>query len=138
MSAIRCYSELITIPTFEARLRYLQCFGEVGADTFGFDRYLNQNFYKSKEWKRIRDKVIIRDLGCDLGIEGYEIMARPLIHHLNPITKEDILNMSEFLISPEYLITTTHETHNLIHYGGEALPSKVPVIRTPNDTIPWR
>ena len=138
MTTIRTYSELIRLPTFEERYKYLQLKGSVGIDTFGFDRYLNQKFYKSKEWKRIRDYVIIRDNGCDLGIADRAIDRKVIIHHMNPIDPKDIQNVSDFLLNPEYLITTTHSTHNAIHYGDEQLLVKEPVIRKPNDTCPWR
>lgn len=136
---IKTYSELITFPTFEERYRYLKLDGVVGEDTFGFDRYLNQEFYqRDQEWKRIRDFVIIRDQGCDLGVEGREIRGKILVHHMNPITKEDILKRSEFLLNPEYLICTLKSTHDAIHYGDENLLMKGPVERKPNDTCPWR
>lgn len=136
---IRTYSELITLPTFEERYRYLKLDGVVGEDTFGFDRYLNQEFYqRDQEWKRIRDFVIIRDQGCDLGVEGREIRGKILVHHMNPITKDDILKRSEFLLNPEYLICTLKSTHDAIHYGDENLLMKGPVERKPNDTCPWR
>lgn len=136
---IRTYSELITLPTFEERYEYLRLNGVVGEATFGFDRYLNQKFYqRDQEWKRIRDYVIIRDQGCDLGIEGREIRGNILIHHMNPITKEDILNRSEFLLDPEYLICTLKSTHDAIHYGDENLLMTGPVERKANDTCPWR
>lgn len=136
--SIRCYSELIEIPTFEERFRYLQLNGSVGKDTFGFDRYLNQAFYQSKEWKRVRDFVILRDNGCDLGVDGYTIYSKVLIHHMNPITAKDIATMSNYLMNPEYLICVSHTTHNAIHYGDESLIPKGPIVRTPNDTCPWR
>lgn len=135
---IKTYSELITFPTFEERFQYLRLNGFVGKDTFGFDRYLNQIFYRSKEWKSIRDFVIVRDNGCDLGVEGYEIHERILIHHMNPISIEDIENNSKFLLDPEFLISTVHNTHNAIHYGDENLIIKAPIQRTRNDTCPWR
>lgn len=135
---IRRYSELITIPTFKERYEYLRLGGQVGKETFGFDRYLNQVFYRSKEWKSIRDYVITRDNGCDLGIEGREIPGRILIHHMNPITAEDIYNRSEFLLDPEYLISTIKITHDAIHYGDESLLLSEPIERTKNDTCPWR
>lgn len=135
---IKTYSELITFPTFEERFQYLRLNGFVGKDTFGFDRYLNQIFYRSKEWKSIRDFVIVRDNGCDLGVEGYEIHERILIHHMNPISIEDIENKSEFLLDPEFLISTVHNTHNAIHYGDESLIIKAPIQRTRYDTCPWR
>lgn len=136
--SIRCYSELIEIPTFEERFRYLQLNGSVGKDTFGFDRYMNQTFYQSREWKRVRDFVILRDNGCDLGVDGYTIYGKVLIHHMNPITVKDIATVSNFLMNPEYLICVSHNTHNAIHYGDENLIPKGPIIRTPNDTCPWR
>lgn len=135
---IRTYSELITFDTFKERYRYLQLGGSVGVDTFGFDRYLNQGFYKSKEWKAIRDYVIVRDNGCDLGVEGFDIHARIYIHHMNPILPKDIVDQTEFLLDPEYLICTTHNTHNAIHYGDEGLLVTEPIVRTPNDTCPWK
>lgn len=136
--SIRTYSELIALPTFEERYEYLRLGGKVGEDTFGFDRYLNQSFYKSKEWLAIRDKVIIRDNGCDLAMEDREINGRILIHHMNPITKEDILNRSEFLLDPEYLICTVKNTHDAIHYGDRSLLITAPIERSKNDTCPWR
>lgn len=135
---IRTYSELILIPTFEERFKYLQLNGRVGDDTFGFDRYINQNFYRSAEWKRIRDLVIMRDNGCDLALDGYEIYGRILIHHMNPISVKDVELSTEYLMNPEYLICVTHNTHNAIHYGDEKLLMKGPVIRTKNDTCPWK
>jgi hypothetical protein len=135
---IRTYSELITLPTFEERFQYLKLNGSVGQDTFGFDRYLNQIFYKSKKWLSVRDQVIIRDNGCDLGMEGYEIHGRILIHHMNPITLRDLELESDFVLDPEYLISTVHNTHNAIHYGDENLLYKAPVERTRFDTCPWR
>lgn len=139
MTTIRTYSELITLPTFEERYEYLKLNGIVSEETFGFDRYINQEFYqRSKEWKRIRDSVIIRDEGCDLGIEGREIRGKIIVHHMNPITKEDILTNSDFLLNPEYLICTLKSTHDAIHYGDENLLIKEPIIRTANDTCPWR
>ncbi len=135
---IKTYSELITIPTFEERFKYLQLKGVVGEATFGYDRYLNQPFYQSKRWKEIRDYVIIRDNGCDLGIEGHEINERIIIHHMNPLSVSDIENESAFLTDPEYLISTTHNTHNAIHYGDENLLIKAPIERSKNDTCPWR
>lgn len=136
--SIKTYSELIKFNTFEDRYRYLKLDGKVGADTFGFDRYLNQIFYRSGKWKSVRDEVIIRDNGCDLGIEGREIHGRIIIHHMNPITIEDIEKESEYLINPEFLITTVLNTHNAIHYGDESLLILMPVERTRNDTCPWK
>lgn len=135
---IKTYTELSRLTSFEERYEYLRLGGLVGEETFGFDRYLNQVFYRSKRWKTIRDYVIIRDNGCDLGVEGYEIHGRILIHHMNPITLKDIEEESAFLLDPEYLISTTHNTHNAIHYGDESLLIKAPVERTRNDTCPWR
>ena len=135
---IKTYSELITLPTFEERYRYLRLEGAVGVDTFGFDRIFNQMFYTSSEWKRVRDIVITRDNGCDLGIEGREIYGKVVIHHLNPISLEDIENATEYLLNPEYLITTTHNTHNAIHYGDESKLVTNPIERRRNDTCPWK
>lgn len=135
---IRTYSELITLPTFKERYEYLRLNGMVGEETFGYDRYMNQTFYKSREWLNIRDEVIIRDNGCDLGVEGYEIHSRILIHHMNPITIDDILQRSDFLLNPEYLISTIKRTHDAIHYGDENLLIDVPIERTKNDTCPWK
>ena len=135
---IRTYSELVKMDSFEKRFEYLKLNGEVGKETFGFDRYLNQAFYKSPEWRAVRDKVIIRDCGCDLAMTGYEIRGKILIHHMNPITKEDILRRSELLLNPEYLICTIKSTHDAIHYGDENLLMKAPIERTKNDTCPWR
>lgn len=135
---IRTYSELITLSTFEERYKYLQLSSSIGEETFGFDRYLNQNFYRSKEWKRIRDFVIIRDNGCDLGVEDRTIHGKIIIHHMNPIRTKDIQDVSDYLLNPEYLICTTHQTHNAIHYGDENLLVRNPIERTANDTCPWR
>lgn len=135
---IRTYSELIHLPTFEERYRYLRLNGSVGKDTFGFDRIFNQLFYRSCEWKSVRNEVILRDGACDLGVEGHEIYGRIIIHHMNPISLEDIQENSDFLMNPEYLITTMHLTHNAIHYGDEDLLPKAPIERRPNDTCPWK
>lgn len=135
---IKTYSELITLPTFKERFRYLQLPGSVGVDTFGYDRYLNQLFYKTREWRHLRHELIVRDNGCDLGVEGYEIYGRIIIHHLNPIGKDDILDRTEYLMNPEYLICTTLRTHNAIHYGDESLLVTEPIIRSKNDTCPWK
>lgn len=138
--SIKTYTELSKFSTFEERFAYLQLNGIVGEDTFGFDRVFNQRFYTSKEWRDIRDFVIVRDNGCDLGIEGHEILGRKgiFIHHLNPIKLEDIEHRTEILSNPEYLITTTHRTHNAIHYGDESILITTPVERSMNDTCPWR
>lgn len=138
MTDIKCYSELMLLPTFQARYQYLRLNGEVGKKTFGFDRYMNQFFYRSPEWRRVRDFVITRDEGCDLGIPGREIFGRIVIHHMNPIRPEDIRNRSDLLLDPEYLITTIHDTHLAIHYGDEHLLFQEPVERRPNDTCPWK
>lgn len=137
---IRTYTELSKLHTFEERFKYLRLKGEVGKEIWGFDRYLNQRFYHSKEWRSIRNQVIIRDRGCDLGIEGFEIpKGRALVHHMNPITQEDIEN-GDFskLLNPEFLITTTHNTHQAITYGDEHLLITAPTERKPNDTCPWK
>ena len=136
--SIRTYSELITIPTFKERFEYLRLDGKVGEETFGFDRYLNQSFYKSPEWRSVRDFVIIRDCGCDLAIEGHEIFGKILVHHMNPIRIEDIINRSEYLLDPEYLICTIKNTHDAIHYGDSSLLITELIERTKKDTCPWR
>ena len=135
---IRTYSELIQLPTFKERYQYLKLDGVVGEDTFGFDRYLNQLFYRSQKWKSIRDQIIVRDDGCDLGVEGYAIYGKIIIHHMNPITVDDLMNETDYLLNPEFLIATTHNTHNAIHYGDEGLLISDPIVRTKNDTCPWR
>lgn len=134
---IRRYSELRRIDTFEARFEYLTLRGEVGKATFGFDRWINQQFYRSPQWRRVRDIVIVRDNGCDLGILGYEIHSQLLVHHMNPITVEDIERGDEAVLDPEYLITTTQRTHNAIHYGDASLLRTAPVERRPGDTRLW-
>lgn len=136
--SIKRYSELVSLPTFKERYQYLRLDGVVGKETFGFDRYMNQFFYRSPEWRQVRDIVIARDLGCDLGIAGREIYRRPIIHHMNPIRPEDIRERSNLLLEPEYLITTIHETHLAIHYGDEHLLLQEPIERRPNDTCPWK
>lgn len=136
--SIKTYSELITIPTFEERFEYLQLKGSVGKDTFGYDRYLNQVLYRSPEWKRLRNQIIIRDGGCDLACEGYDIHGKVLIHHLNPITVDDVLARSRKVFDPDNLVCVTHNTHNAIHYGDADLLITGPIIRTKNDTCPWR
>ncbi len=136
--SIKTYSELVLLPTFQARYQYLRLNGEVGKETFGFDRYMNQFFYRSPEWRHVRDTVITRDEGCDLGIQGREIFGRIIIHHMNPISPEDIRNRSDLLLDPEYLITTIHDTHLAIHYGDEHLLVQEPIVRHPNDTCPWK
>ena len=136
---IRTYSELIKLPTFEERFEYLKLKGNVGVETFGYDRYLNQNFYKSSLWRSIRNKVILRDMGCDLGVKGYEIYGKIIIHHMNPITADDIEESSTYLMNPEYLICVSNDTHQAIHYGDRnLLQERTFVERKPNDTCPWR
>lgn len=139
MKNIRTYSELSKLKTFRERYEYLKLDGTVGEETFGFDRYINQMFYKTEEWKRIRNYVITRDNGCDLGIQDRKIVDSViLVHHMNPITKEDIINKNEILLDPEYLITTIKPTHDAIHYGDESLLAEDLVIRSKNDTCPWK
>ncbi len=136
---IRTYSELITLPTFEERFKYLQLNGSVGRDTFGFDRYLNQYLYqRSQKWKSVRDKIIVRDNACDLAMDGYTIFGRVIIHHMNPINVEDIISDRDYIFDPEFLICVSHRTHNAIHYGDESLLSQAPIERKKNDTCPWR
>lgn len=135
---IRTYTELMNFTTFKERYEYLRLDGIVGKDTFGFDRYLNQKFYHSQEWRRVRDFVILRDNGCDLGVEGFDIFSRAVIHHMNPILTDDIIHCTDILLNPEYLITTTHDTHNAIHYGDENLLQKPLIERRPGDTCPWK
>lgn len=135
---IRCYKELSRIDGYEDRFRYLKLAGQVGESTFGFDRYLNQVLYSSKRWKQARNTVIIRDEGRDMGVKGYEILGHVVIHHMNPISVEDIEKDSEFIYDPEFLICVSPLTHNAIHYGDESLLPKGPVERRPNDTCPWR
>lgn len=134
----RTYSELVRFDTFEERYAYLRLGGGVGRATFGFDRYVNQNFYRSREWKRVRDEVIIRDEGCDLGILGYEIHVGPHVHHMNPIGLDNIVNNDDWILNPDFLILTTHRTHNAIHYGSNnVLYPKIVTERTPRDTKLW-
>ena len=135
---MRTYSELILLPTFEERFQYLKLGGTVGQITFGYERYLNQLLYGSDEWKRRRRKVIIRDLGCDLACEGYELQDKILIHHINPITVDDILQRNPRVFDLEILICTSHNTHNAIHYGDENLLLRAPIVRTKNDMCPWK
>lgn len=134
---IRSYSELLTMDSFRDRFRYLQLQGGVGVDTFGFDRFLNQSFYRSREWIQLRHHIIARDEGCDLGVPGYEVNDRIIVHHMNPMAVEDIVHHNEEILDPEYLISTSHETHNAIHYGdGKHLPRQF-VERKPGDTSLW-
>ena len=136
---IRCYSDLIKMDSFEDRFNYLALHGRVGQDTFGYERYLNQMVYKNYKWRALRDQIIIRDGGCDLALEGYDIYDKIYIHHMNPITAEDIENNSEFMWNPEFLICVSFSTHNAIHYGDTSYLNRNKVIeRRPNDTIPWK
>jgi len=136
---IKTYSELCQLNTFEERFRYLKLDGQVGKETFGFDRYINQQFYRSKEWKDIRDYVIVRDNACDLGIEDREIFGKIFIHHMNPISIQDINNSTENLLNPEYLICVSYETHNALHYGDESILHRNELItRKPKDICPWK
>lgn len=139
MTNIKTYSELISLPTFEERFEYLRLKGRVGEDTFGFDRYLNQMFYqRSQEWKKIRDYVIVRDNGCDLGVLGHEIYGKILVHHINPLMVSDIVHSTDNLLDPEFLISTSLATHNAIHYGDISKLAVAPTERSKNDTCPWR
>lgn len=135
---IRTYRECIQLSTFQERYRYLQIGGQVGKETFGFDRYLNQILYRTQEWKRFRREMILRDNGCDLGCEGYEIYGNILLHHINPITVEDVVNRNPCIFDPNNVICTSLNTHNAIHYGDETLLITEPVVRKPNDTCPWK
>ena len=135
---MKTYSELIRFNSFEDRFNYLMLNGGVAEETFGFDRWLNQNFYRSAEWRSIRDFVIIRDGGCDLAMDGYEIYDKIIVHHMNPIEQSDILHSSDILINPEYLVCVSHNTHNAIHYGDASLLMTAPIERRPGDTCPWK
>lgn len=138
MEVIRTYTELTKLPTYEERFAYLRLDGTVCDKTFGNDRYLNQILYKSPRWRKVRREVIIRDNGCDLGIEDYEIRGRIIVHHMDPITLDDIIHERDSVFNPEYLICTAHNTHNAIHYGDESLLVTAPIERSKNDTCPWR
>lgn len=135
---MRTYSELVSIPSYLGRFRYLKLDGLVGQETFGFERYLNQSFYRSKEWRQIRNQIILRDNGCDLAWDGYEIHDRIYIHHLNPIRTNDIIKVTDLLLDPEYLVCVSFSTHNAIHYGDEQLLISEPIVRTQGDTCPWK
>lgn len=136
-TTIKVYRDLIALETFEERLEYLRLGGGVGRATFGSERYINQKLYSSYEWKHVRNLVITRDNGCDLGVPGYEIHSELLIHHMNPLSVEDIRDREDLVLDPNNLITTTHATHNAIHYGGRSPYPKVVTERTPNDTKLW-
>lgn len=135
---IRTYRKLRQLSSFEARYEYLRLFGKVGIDTFGYDRYLNQLLYTSGRWRKTRDGIIVRDNGCDLGIQDHEIYGKIIIHHMNPITIEDVELDREEIYDPNLLITTSSNTHQAIHYGDKSLLPRLPLIRTKNDTCPWR
>ncbi len=135
----KSYEDLIRLSTYDERLEYLRIFGTVGKDTFGFDRYLNQRFYRSNEWKHLRKQIFLRDNGCDLGLEGYDILdpGSVIIHHINPLSIDDFKDSTDLLFDPNNLITVSRWTHNLIHYGdSEHIP--VAYTRSPNDTCPWK
>ena len=136
--SIKCYSELILLPTFLERFEYLKIGGRVGVATFGHDRYLNQILYHSGEWLEFRDDIIDRDKGCDLAFPGFELYDRIMVHHINPITVEDVLNRHSKIFDPENVISTCLNTHNAIHYGDASRLALLPLERTPNDTCPWR
>lgn len=139
MEKIRTYSELSKIDDFLERFRYLSLKGSVSEETFGFDRYLNQKFYRSRDWRQLRNKIIVRDNGCDLGVIGHDIFEHIIIHHMNPLRPNDIINSTDFLLNPEYLICVSRITHNAIHYGDESLIAPIDLVeRKPNDTCPWR
>lgn len=135
---LRRYSELIRLPTFEARYEYLRLAGIVGEATFGFDRYLNQLMYTSARWKKVRNQVIIRDNGCDLAMPGYDLKSKIIVHHMNPLTMKEVEEVSDDIFNPEYLICVSQRTHNAIHYGDAELLQKGPIERRPNDTCPWK
>lgn len=137
MSKIRTYTELSRLHTFDERYQYLKLSGVVGERTFGFDRWINQEFYRSRQWKSIRDEVIVRDDGCDLGIPGYEIYRGLMVHHMNPISMKDIEHGEDWILDSNFLITTSHRTHNAIHYGDESLLPSLPVTRKFGDTKLW-
>lgn len=135
---LRCYTDLIQLPTFKERYEYLRLGGIVGRDTFGFDRYLNQKFYRSPEWKQIRRDVIIRDEGRDLAMEGYELQDNIFVHHMNPMVPDDLINVPDWILNPEYLVCVSKKTHDAIHFGDASILPQLPIERTPNDTCPWK
>lgn len=137
MTNTRTYTELSRLPTFEERFEYLKLNGQVSSETFGFERYLNQNFYRSAEWKSVRNRVIARDLGRDLGVEGFDLHEKIIVHHMNPMTPEDISDSMSWILDPEYLISTSLNTHNAIHYGNASNLLLPPVDRFPGDTKLW-
>lgn len=135
---IRTYTELSKLKTFEERLEYLKLDNSVGWQTFGGHRWINQQFYNSPEWRRIRRKVILRDKACDLGLDGYELNSHIVIHHMNPLLLDDLVDRTDYLLNPEYLICCSHQTHNLIHYGNIKGTIKPIADRFPDDQCPWR
>ena len=135
---IKRYSELIRYDTFIDRYHYLNLVGQVGIETFGLDRYLNQTLYRSSRWRRTRNQVILRDNGCDLGMEGFDIVDRIIVHHINPLTVQDIEEDVDEIYDPEFLICCSFDTHHAIHYGDERLLPQLPVERRPGDTCPWK
>lgn len=138
MPLLRCYRELKRLPTFGERYDYLRLAGLVGESTFGFDRYLNQLLYTSQKWRRLRNEIILRDNGCDLGVEGYEIHDKIIVHHMNPLTEDEVKEVSDSIFNPEYLICVSHRTHNAIHFGDQSLLPQMPIERRPGDTCPWK
>lgn len=135
---MRTYRELLRFKTFDERFEYLKLSGLVGESTFGFERYLNQTLYNSSKWRRLRNQIIIRDNGCDLGLEGYEIRGLIIVHHMNPISVDDLKDFSDDVFNPEYLISVSLTTHNAIHYGDKSLIPQMPIDRRPGDTCPWK
>lgn len=135
---VRTYEELIQIPTYEERFKYCDLLGRVGDETFGCDRWINQEFYRSNEWRSFRKEIILRDHGCDLAMDGFDIFKHGTIHHLNPITKNDIINLRPCVFDPNNVILVASDTHKFIHYGHGHAPNRIPVERRPNDTCPWR
>lgn len=136
---IRSYSELTKLKTLKERFNYLSLNGEVGIETFGFDRYLNQKFYSSYEWRTLRDKILIRDNGCEMGLEGYPIGGRILVHHMNPLKERDIVELTDYVMNPDYLVCVSHDLHNALHYGNDEILKRYSVVeRKPNDTCPWK
>lgn len=135
---MRSYRELIRLKTFDERFEYLKLNGLVGESTFGFERYLNQTLYNSSKWRRLRNQIIVRDNGCDLGVDGYEIQGLIIVHHMNPISVDDLKEFSDDVFNPEYLICVSLATHNAIHYGDTNLLPKEPIERRPGDTCPWK
>lgn len=138
MTNIKTYSELVALATFDERYEYLRLESSIGAETFGFDRYLNQVLYRSLEWRKVRNKVIQRDAGFDLGVDGYGIRGRIIVHHMNPISVDMVVNRDPVIFDPEFLISTSHDTHNAIHFGDNAKLPRAPIVRSKNDTCLWR